>query len=798
MTDLRFCLRSLRSTPGFTATAMLTLVLGMGATTAMFSIVYAVLFRPLPYRDAGRLVNIMGEQQGGVSRRLYEALQGSSGALEQVALYYRNTGWSRVIAGGRVDPEQVQAGFVSAEMFSVLGVAPVVGRGFDAAEVRRGEAVAVLSQGMWMRRFGGSAQVVGQSLELDGRPFTIIGVMPGTFAFPGRDTEVWAPISTHRAWMERPSMDDVHTHGFYLRWNLVGRLRAGATVAMAQQELAVVDARLMEQDRNWNMGLGVKVLPVSIEVGERVRLSLWLLFAAVGLVLLIACANVANLLLARGVARKKEIAVRLALGATEGRIVRQILTESVVLVSLAGCVAVLVAGWMIRLLVEWGPADVPRLDEARVDWVVLLFAVAAAMVTALLFGAGPAWHAARNDPQEGLRRGGGRNTSSGETRTSGVLIVAEFALAIVLALPAGLLLRSLWMAHAVDLGYQPDRLVALRVQYPRSGLQDRLEERLRAIAGVESVGGIRSLFELEAPPRNSLRAVEGEGAEMEANRPLTWTTVSGEYFRAMGIAVVAGRVFSDTDGKGAALAAVIDESMARRYWPGRNPIGRRFKGQDRRGANDDWITVIGVVRDVRRQGVEREPTPHVFLWHRQEEATADWVIRGSVAPEALLRAVREAVRETEPGMVIRTLAPMETLLAGQLAERRFQTWLLTAFAALALGLAAVGIFGVMSHAVVRRTQEIGIRMALGADRRRVVGMILRRGLGLAVAGLVIGFMLSLAVTRMLGSLLFGVSATDPVTLVGAALVLVLVAGVATFVPGWRAAGLDPMMALRRE
>ncbi|MFN7936412.1 MAG: ABC transporter permease [Bryobacteraceae bacterium] len=791
MTDLRFCLRSLRSTPGFTATAMLTLVLGMGATTAMFSIVYAVLFRPLPYRDAGRLVHIVGDGQAGVSRRIYDALQAGSGALEQMALYYRNSGWSRVIVGGRVDPEQVQAGFVSAEMFSVLGVAPVVGRVFEAGEVRRAESVVVLGHGMWMRRFGGSALVVGQSLNVDGRLFTVIGVMPRSFAFPGRDTEVWLPITTHRAWLEEPVADDVHTQGFYLRWHVVGRLRAGTTVEMAQQEMAMLD-------RNWNMGLGVKVLPVSIAVGERVRLSLWLLFAAVGLVLLIACANVANLLLARGVARKKEIAVRLALGATEGRIVRQILTESAVLVSMAGGLAVLVAAWLIRLLVEWGPADVPRLDEARVDWVVLLFAMTAAMVTALLFGAGPAWHAARNDPQDGLRRGGGRNTSSGETRTSGFLIMAEFALAIVLALPAGLLLRSLWMANAVDLGYQPEGLVALRVQYPRSGLEDRLAERLKSVAGVESVGGIRSLFELEAPPRNSLRAVEGEQAEMDQGRPLTWTTVSGEYFRAMGIPVVAGRVFSEVDRKGTALAAVIDESMARRYWPGRNPIGRRFKGQDRRGANDEWITVIGVVRDVRRQGVEREATPHVFLWHRQEEGTADWVIRGSVPPGALLRAVREAVREVEPGMVIRTLAPMETLVAAQLAERRFQTWLLAGFAALALGLAAVGIFGVMSHAVVRRTQEIGIRMALGADRRRVVGMILRRGVGLAVAGLVVGFLLSLGVTRMIGSLLFGVSATDPVTLVGAAVVLVLVAGVATWVPGWRAAGMDPMVALRRE
>jgi putative ABC transport system permease protein len=312
------------------------------------------------------------------------------------------------------------------------------------------------------------------------------------------------------------------------------------------------------------------------------------------------------------------------------------------------------------------------------------------------------------------------------------------------------------------------------------------------------VGGISNLFELGAPPANSLRAVEGEPAEQNIGRPLTWTTVSGDYFQAMGIPILAGRPFSQRDRAGSGLVAIVDERMAQRYWAGRDPIGRRFKGQDRRGENDDWITVIGVVRDARRQGVERDPTPHVFLWHQQSEIPGDWVVRTAVRPEALVKSVRRAVLEVEPRLVINNLAPMETLLASQILQRKFQTWLLTLFAALALGLAAVGIFGVMSHAVVIRTHEIGIRMALGANRFIVVRMILRRGLGLAAAGLSVGTALAIGAGRLLSSMLLGVTPSDSATFAGAAALLLAVAGAATFIPAWRASGLDPLVALRKD
>lgn len=799
----------MRAEPGFAATAVLTLLLGIGAATAIFSVVHAVLFRPLPYRDARQLVHVIADERSdprsGLPRTIYETLNGKSPSLEQVAIYYRNTGRSRVIVGTRSAPEQVQAGFSSASLFQVLGVAPLRGRTFDETEVRQSEPVTVISHAMWLRRFGGSEQVIGQTIDVDDRPFTIIGVMPRQFQFPARETQLWLPISTNRYWAENPRADGIHTRGFFMRWNLVARLRPGADAALAQSELRELDGRLAEQDKDWNLGLPLKVLPMRIEVADRAKHSLWLLFGAVALVLLIASANVANLLLARGAARTKEMAIRLALGASRSRIVQQLLTESIVLVSLSTAAALPLAGWAIRLLVQWGPPDLPRLDEARIDVPVMVFAFFASLLTAIAFGLGPALHAARSDPQGGLQSGGGRGVTASASKASGFLVIAEFATAVLLTATAGLLLRSLWIAESIDPGFQSDRVLAMRVQYPtafsnvqRLALFERLQERLRSLPGVESVGGISNLFELGAPPANSLRAVEGEPAEQNISRPLTWTTVSGDYFESMGIPILAGRPFSKHDRDGSGLVAVVDEGMAQRYWAGRDPIGRRFKGQDRRGANDDWITVIGVVRDARRQGVERDPTPHVFLWHQQSEIPGDWVVRTAVRPEALVNSVRRAVREVEPRLVVNSLAPMETLLASQILQRKFQTWLLTLFAALALGLAAVGIFGVMSHAVVRRTHEIGIRMALGANRFMVVRMILRRGLGLAAVGLLTGTALAIGAGRLLSSMLFGVTPTDSATFAGAAAMLLVVAAAATFIPAWRASGVDPLVALRKD
>jgi predicted permease len=805
--DLPFAFRSLRNSPGFTITALLTLVLGIGATTAIFSVVYAVLLRPLPYRAPQSLVHIVAEEPGdarsGVPYVLFEALQSRNRALQQMAVYYRNTGFSRVTVGGRNEPESVQAGFSSAELFPVLGLSPAQGRYFDDAEVKRAEPVAVISDQLWQRRFGGGA-VLGKTVEVDDRPFTIIGVMPVEFHFPAKETQLWLPITANRFWQERPSPDAIHSRGFFMRWNLVARLKPGRSLDEARQEVLGLASHLAGQDKSWNMGLPVKVSPLSIEIDEKPKLVLVLLLGAVGMVLLIACANVANLLLARGAARNKEFSIRLALGASQGRIVQQILTESLLLAGAATGLAVVFASWSVQLLARWAPADLPRLEETSLDTPVLFFTLCVSVITAVLFGLGPAVRAARSNPEAGLRAGG-RGVTGSDSQASRVLIVLEFALAVVLVTAAGLLLRSLWATGGVELGFRPSQVLTIRLQPPaampqalRAAFFDRIQERIKSIPGVQSVGGIRGLFELGNAPSNNLRMVEGETVERVAGRPLTWTTVSGDFFQAIGIQLLTGRMFSERDVATSGLVAVVDQSLAKRYWPNQNPIGRRFKGQDRRGTNDDWITVIGVAADARRQGVEQQSTPHVFLWHRQSEPVTEWVIRTSTAPEALMPAVRGAVRGVDARTVIANLMPMEKHLQLQSAERRFETWLLTLFAGLALLLAAVGIYGVMSHATVRRTHEIGVRMALGADRLAVIRMILSQGVGLAAAGLCIGVMLSIAVTQLLSSLLFGVAATDLATFVSASSLLLLVATSATLVPAWRASTADPLHALRAD
>ena len=474
--DLRFSWRSMRSAPGFTATALLTLVLGIGATTTMFSVVYAVLFRPLPYGHPEALVHIAAEEPGdsrsGIPFALYDALRAQRGVIQESAIYYRNTGWSRVIVGGTVEPEAVQAGFSSAGLSGLLGVRPTLGRFFSEDEVRHAEPVTVIGQALWQRRFGGSMDILGQTLDIDHRSFTVIGVLPAAFQFPARETQLWLPITTNRYWPEHPPLDDQHSRGFYMRWNIVARLHPAAPVGQARDELSGLAARLAEQDSRWNMGLAANVLPLSIEVSPRGRLALTILFGAVVLVLLTACTNVANLLLARGAARARELAIRLALGASQSRIVQQILVESMLLAFVAVGFALLLANWSIPFLVRWGPTDLPRLDETKLDLTVFGFAAGVSLLTAVLFGLGPALHASRNDPQTGL--GGGRGVTA-TAKVSGFLIVAEFAFALVLSTSAGLLLRSLWEADRVDLGFQPARILAIRIQPPAETTQAQQE-----------------------------------------------------------------------------------------------------------------------------------------------------------------------------------------------------------------------------------------------------------------------------------------------------------------------------------
>jgi putative ABC transport system permease protein len=723
-----------------------------------------------------------------------------------LAVYYRNSGWSRVTIGGSVEPQSGQAGFVSANFFSVLGVSPIIGRVFDEAEETRCAPVAVLSNALWARYFGRDSAALGKTIEVDGRAFTIIGVMPREFQFPAPEMLLWLPITTNRYWLDRPQRDNIHGRGYYMRWNLVGRLRAEATPELALADITTIAGRVAAENADWNMGLGMRVAQLSVEITENARLALQVLFASASIVLLIACSNVANLMLARGAVRTRELAIRSALGATQTRIIRQIFSESLVLGFLAACCAVLLATVATGLLVRFGPADLPRLEETRIDGPALCFTLGVAVLATFLSAMLPALRASRSDPINALRASGRTLTAGpGRIRTGSLLVVSEFALAVVLLAGAGLLLRSLQGIQKVDLGFRPDDVLTMRIRLPNGtplsrqiGFQDDLQTRLVALPGVSFVGGISGLFELERPPLNSLRAVEGRASLQDVRGPLTWTTVSGDYFRAMGVPLLAGRHFSERDTTNAPLVAIIDEGMARRYWPNENPLGKRFKGQDARGRNDDWLTVVGVVKSARRQGLEQEPTPHVYEWSKQAGPTADWVVSTAGSPTGLARSVRTAVRETYPGAAISNLMSLNAQIELQTSTRRFRTWLLGLFATLAILLSTVGIYGVISYATLQRTQEVGIRMALGAQRSSILSMILRKGLALAAIGLAVGMIASVSLTRVISGLLFGVTPTDPLTFAAVAAILLGVAVGATFFPALRATQVDPLTALRVE
>jgi predicted permease len=799
MTDLRRAVRAWLNDPVIAATATLTLVLGIGANTAVFSVVDAVLFRPLPFRDPERLVRLGAldprDPEAGLTYDHFLSLNARARAFDGLAVFYRNSGWSKVtLTSG--DPESAQGAFTSASFFRVMGVAPALGRAFGDAEEQQREPVVVLSDRLWKRRVGAAPAAIGGTLDIDGAPFRIVGVMPPTFQFPARDVQFWAPITTNRYWLDRPAPDPARNVNFFQRWNLVGRLKADVSVAAARAEANAI-ARVET---------GVAVAPLDAGVNAGARRALQLLLGAVFVVWLMACSNVMNLMLARGSARARELAVRTALGATRSHLTRQAFIEASVLLAASSVLGIGVAAAVVRAIAAAGPADLPRLEQAAIDGRVLLFALVAAAVATSLIAMIPAWRASGQDAADVLRAGTSRATHS-STRVSRLLVAGQFALAVVLLVGAGLLIRTAWALDSVDLGFRAGHAVTMNVALPalmpvpqRLAFYERLLARLRSMPGVEAAGAINGLFENGAPPILGFRAVEGRSAQPRDRwTALTWTVVSGDFFRAVGARVVRGRVFTDRDTAASPLVAVVDQSLAQRYWPGEDPIGRRFKGQDMRRAGDEWLTVIGVVQDMRRQGRDRASTPHVFEWQPQTQSTgADVVVRTAGDPLAMIAGLRTVVREEEPTAITSSIGTLESRLRDQLAVRRFQTWLLAAFAAIAVALAGAGIFGVVSHAVAQRTQELGIRMALGARAVDVLAMVFRDGATVSAAGLLAGLVLSLWLTRLLVALLYGVQPTDVVTFAGAVAVLAAIAIAAMALPAWRAARVDPLIALRTD
>jgi predicted permease len=808
--DARYALHSLAKSPGFAAVAILTLAIGIGANTAIFSVIEAVVLRPMPYRNPARLVRLVDSsdpEDGGFLYKDFVAIKSQSHTLEDIAAYYRDSGFSRVTITGAGEPESVQGAFVTANFFPIMGVSPVLGRVFTSEEESRQDHVIVLSHSLWINRFGGSPDAIGKTLRIDGATSQIIGVMPKTFQFPARDQQFWAPITTNQYWRDPALLTGTgHSSGFYQRWQWIGRVKPQFTIPQAKVEISSLFQRVRAES-DPNRGFGIRVQPLRVNLTGNTRLAFTVLFSAVVFVLMIACTNVANLLLARGSAREREFAVRTALGASRSRIMRQLFTENCVLALISGGLGLALSPLGVRSLVVLAPTDIPRINEAGLDGRVLIFSLIISFLASVLFGLVPAWRATEGiGPTKPV--GSGISTGLALKRTHGLLVVSEFAIATVLLVAAGLLVRSFLAIESVDPGFLPDQILTMNISLPGAtperinNLYATVLDRVRELPGVQEVGAVDTLLDLGKISNLGLRSIEGHVPEPQQRwTPLRWTTVRGHYFQAMGVQLLRGRYFSEQDGPDSPLVAIIDESMARRYWPGEGAIGKRFKGQDPRGQNDDWLTVVGIVRDMRRSGLDKDPIPHIYQPDTQaidRYVTGDLVVRVAGPSPSLAQPLRAVVREIDSSAILSSITTMRSELSAELSLRRFQTAVLSLFSFVALLLAGVGIYGVLGYSVTRRTHEMGIRMALGARPTEIVKLVLKDGAGLAIVGLVVGAIAATLVTRFLKSLLFGITFTDPLTFAGVAIVLFSIALLACYLPARRAAGVDPLVALRWE
>jgi putative ABC transport system permease protein len=812
--DLRIAARGLRRSPGFTLVGVLTLALGIGANAALFSILDAVLLRPLPYPDAERVVRVYAQWEGSARAELspaeYLDLREQAGSFQALGVYA--DGWANLTGGDR--PERLRAAYLSASAFPALGVRAAAGRAFTAAEDAPGAApVAVLGHDLWVRRYAADPGIVGREIRLDGGPATVVGVMPAGFALPddlarGEAADVFLPLGIDRASV--PNRGSHFLHG-------VARLRPGVTPAAARRELAAVAAgfvRDFPDDYPANMAFGTGAEPVRDAVLGQVRPVLLLLTGAVGLVLLIACVNVASLLLARADARRREMAVRRALGAGRGRMVRLLLAESLLLSVAGGAVGLLIASGLVGVLPLVHAPDLPRLDRVRIDAGVLAFTAGVAVLTAFVFGLVPSLAASRGSLEPLLREGGrGGTASRSRQRVRSVLVGGQVALAAVLLISAGLLLRSLIALQGVDPGYRTDGVLTAQLSLPAADYpEDRqvvesyrtLLRRLRALPGVVSAGAVTNLPLASSLGDLNFRIEGRELPQGEVSPRADWQAVAPGYFETLGMRLVRGRGVEPRDDERAPGVAVINEAVARRYWPGRDPLGQRLLLGG--GAGPGWVTVVGVVHDVRHGSLRDEPEPQIYIPHAQfrfwngggAARSLSLVLRTLGDPMAQAGALRQRVSEMDPNLTVSEVRTLASVRSESVARPRFVTLLLGLFATLAALLAAVGIYGLVSYQVVLRIPEIGIRLALGARASSVARLVLRQGLLLAAAGLLAGVLGALAATRLLSHLLFGVAALDTVTFVAIPLLLVAVALLASWLPARRAARLDPATVLRAD
>jgi len=783
--DLRLAVRKLVRAPSFTLVAVLTLALGIGANTAIFSIVYAVLLRPLPFKDAGRLVMlwetwaIRGENHVVVSAANFRDWKEQSKSLEHLATWW---GW-----GGQItingEPTDVSGDSVTSDFFDALGVMPARGRPFSPEEQRHdGFRVVILSDSLW-RRLGADPNVIGKTVELARAPYTVLGIMPPGFSFPSGD-EVWFPLTPD-------ALGKVEGHSL----RVIAKLKPGISRAQAQTEMDTIAARLRQANPKENEGIGVNVVSLHEQTVGEVRGALLVLMGAVGCLLLIACANVASLMLARATTHKREFALRRAMGASRGRLMRYVLGESILLAIAGGGLGTIWAYLGVRAFVALDPVKLPRIQEVAVNPRMLLFTLLVSISTGVLFGLAPALRSSKPDLNEELKDGSERQCGKfSRSRGRSALAVAQIALSVVLLTGAGLLLRSFVRRVTVPLGFRPDGLLAVELPWNVNPHIDELLERLRALPGVQSAGAAAS-FPNDSPGTSAPVEVEGQPATTGVWLDAGKTPVTPDYFRAAGIALRKGRFIAASDSATAPRVAVINEALARRCFQGQDPLGRHI-----RVGGGMWFTVIGIVGNVKGFGVDGDPMPNVYF-SRQQEGWGNGVyvlIRTTISPSGIADVVRKEIRSWNKNVSIGRLEPVEHLLSESVTVPRFYMLLVLAFAALALTLAAVGVYGLLNYSVGNRTHEIGVRMALGAERGDVLEMILRQSLGLIMSGVVLGLACAWASTRALESMLFQVHARDAATFIAASLVLIAVGLLACYVPARRATKVDPMVALRYE
>jgi predicted permease len=805
--DLRYGARMLAKNPGFTLIAVITLALGIGANTAIFSVVNGVLLRPLPYKDPQRLVMVFApkrlDQEFLISSGGFTVLRNQKQVFEQVAASLPMLDSATITGDG--EPEFLGGVTVSANLFTLLGVEAKYGRTFLPEEEKPGsDRVVVISDRLWQRRFGSDQKIIGRTISLNYEPYTVVGVMPPGFQFPldgmltgwlPREVDIYIPLALTPEQMNnsKPQVLPV-----------IARLKSQVGIEQAQAEMTGVASRLKRQYPDTNRDESIRLAPYHQQMVGRVRLALLMLLGAVGFVLLIACANVANLLLVRAAGRRKEMAVRAALGAGRRRVIRQLLTENALLAVLSGLLALLLAFWGVGLLRTIIPENLPRADEIGINGGVFGFTLLISLGAGILFGLIPALQASKVNLSDALKEGGRSSGWSGHNRLRNLLLVSEVALALALLIGAGLMLRSFIRLMSVDPGLDPRNVLTVDIRLSRNKYSrpqqaaffQQLLERLRALPGIQAAGVVYPM-PLSGMEENAGFNIEGQPPPAAGEQRTAGPRgVSPGYFKAQGIQLLKGRVFTESDGGDTPPVVVINEAMARRYWPNQDPIGRRISF-DRRNGQPVWREVAGVVKSVRHMALEEEPRPEIYIPFTQYPlAFMTLVARTDGAPLNFVAAVRGQVQAVDKDQPISNVRTMEERLAGAVSQRRYDLILLAIFAGLALSLAAIGIYGVMSYLIAQRTHEIGVRMALGAQTGDVLRLVIGQGMALTLTGVLIGLITAFGLTRLLRNLLFDLSATDPLTFFATALILALVALVACYLPARRAMKVDPIAALR--